>query len=301
MIYTVTLNPALDYVLRVDTLRPDGVHRASSGVITYGGKGINVTAMLSRLGVESEALGFIGGFTGEKLRDLLAEQGLRCDFTQLAGGDTRINVKIRSCSELDVNAPGPTVTEDDFSALLAKLDKLHAGDTIVLAGSAAPGLGTDVYGRILDSLESRGVDAAVDAEGELLLDTLRRRPFVVKPNHRELGDLFGESADTEDDVLRLAGRLRDMGAQNVLVSRAENGAILLDEMGGVHTVGIVRGECVNSVGCGDAMLAGFLAGYKATGDYAHALRLGAACGNATAFCEGLATSEEMIRKLFNEL
>lgn len=300
MIYTLTLNPALDYVMRLNSLRFDDVNRAYSAKMFYGGKGINVTAMLTRLGLESVGLGFTAGYTGEEFKRMLVAEGVPIDFIDLEKGETRINVKLRYGSDLDVNAEGPVVSDGEVDALLAKLDAAGPGDMVVLSGSIPSNLPDDFYETIIKRLEGRGVEFVCDATGDLLLNVLKYRPFLVKPNHHELGDLFGVSADTEDKVIEYAFKLREMGALNVLVSRSENGAVLIDETGSVHTVGVVKGEYVNSVGCGDSMVAGFIAGYKKTGDYEYALRLGAACGSATAFSEALG-SVEMIRRIFERI
>ena len=288
MIYTLTLNPALDHVLTADDLRFGEINRAASDTFRCGGKGINVSAMLSRLGVESVALGFAGGFSGRRLVELAEADGVTCDLTELACGETRVNVKLRSSVELDVNAPGPVITHADLDALCAKLSALRDGDTLVFSGSVPPNAPTDTLGRIFDAIAAKDVRLAVDTTGAALEAALSRRPFAVKPNHVELAEFCKKAADTEDEIAACAHILREAGARNVLVSRAERGAMLFAEDGSVYAVGAVRGALVDSACCGDAMLAGFLAGVERTGDFAEALRLGAACGNATAFCDGLA-------------
>ncbi|MBQ3132649.1 MAG: 1-phosphofructokinase [Clostridia bacterium] len=297
MVYTVTCNPALDYVMFVPELSPSGVHRAAREMLTYGGKGINVSAILTRLGVPTQALGFVAGFTGEKLKTLLRADGIPCDFVELAAGDTRINVKIKAETEMDFNAAGPTVGEADVERLLEQMDRLQPEDVLVLAGSVSENLPRDLYERMLVRLKGKSVRIVVDAEAALLRETLPHRPFLIKPNHHELGEFFGKELTDLDAIVEHAHRLQEMGARNVLVSRAADGAVLLDETGACHTVGTVAGEVVNSVGCGDSMVAGFLAGWLQTGDYAHALRLGAACGSATAFSPLLATKAEIDRCL----
>lgn len=303
MIYTLTLNPALDYVLTSPELRFGEINRASAAAFRFGGKGINVSVMLSRLGVESTALGFAGGLTGEKLAELVRAEGVRCDLTELAAGETRVNVKLRSSRELDANAPGPSVGDADLAALLEKLACLGRGDVLVFSGSVPPEAPPDTAGRIFAAVERSGAALVADTTGAALEATLKHRPFLVKPNHVELGDLFGESADTEDKVADLARRLLDAGAKNVLVSRAEKGAMLFCGDGAAYSVGVVPGVLEDSACCGDAAVAGFLAGLERTGDFAEALRLGAACGNATAFCDGLADEaavSEIYEKLFVE-
>lgn len=293
MVYTVTLNPALDYVMKVGTLRYDDINRAKSEEIYYGGKGINVSVILTRLGVDNVALGFKAGFTGDKLEQMLMDDGIKCDFNRLANGNTRINVKIKADTELDVNAQGPAICEEEITELLEKLDEIQAGDFLVLAGSIPNTLPDDIYERMLKRLSNRGVNFVVDATGDLLKNVLTYKPFLVKPNHHELGDLFGVETKTTEDIVVYAKKLQEMGARNVLVSRAKDGATLVDENGVVTTFPNVEGKLVNSVGCGDSMVGGFVAGYIEKGDYAYALKLGAACGNATAFSEELATKEEI--------
>lgn len=297
MVYTITLNPALDYVMKVGKLRYDDINRSKSEEIYYGGKGINVSVILTRLGVHNKALGFVAGFTGRKLEQMLVDEGIDCDFNRLSNGQTRINVKIKADTELDVNASGPDISEDDIKDLMDKLDDIGKDDYLVLAGSIPSTLPDDIYERILSRLQSRGVNFIVDATGDLLKKALPYNPFLVKPNHHELGDLFGVETKTEEDIVKYARKVQEMGARNVLVSRAKDGATLIDENSNVTTFANVEGELVNSVGCGDSMVAGFLAGYINKKDYAYALKLGAACGNATAFSEELATADE-IKKVF---
>ena len=297
MVYTITLNPALDYVMKVGKLRYDDINRSKSEEIYYGGKGINVSVILTRLGVHNKALGFVAGFTGRKLEQMLVDEGIDCDFNRLSNGQTRINVKIKADTELDVNASGPDISEDDIKDLMDKLDDIGEDDYLVLAGSIPSTLPDDIYEWILSRLQSRGVNFIVDATGDLLKKALPYKPFLVKPNHHELGDLFGVETKTEEDIVKYARKVQEMGARNVLVSRAKDGATLIDENSNVTTFANVDGELVNSVGCGDSMVAGFVAGYISKKDYAYALKLGAACGNATAFSEELATADE-IKKVF---
>lgn len=299
MVYTVTLNPALDYVMHVEKLRYDDINRTTAEEIYYGGKGINVSVILSRLGIKNTALGFLAGFTGKELEKMLINDGINCDFNYLKSGNTRINVKIKADTQLDINANGPHINSADIEALLSKLEGIQSGDYLVLAGSIPANLPDDIYRRILLRVSDRGVNVAVDATGDLLMNVLQYKPFLVKPNHHELGDLFGTTVDTDEDIVRYAKRLQDMGAVNVLVSRASKGAMLIDEYGNSHSIGVAPGELVNSVGCGDSMVAGFLAGYIEKNDYSYALKLGSACGNATAFSPELATKDEIIAVLKN--
>lgn len=293
MVYTITLNPALDYVMKVGSLRFDDINRSKAEQIYYGGKGINVSVVLSRLGTENKALGFVAGFTGEELERMLKEDNIECDFNHLQNGLTRVNVKIKADTELDINANGPDVSEAEIEKLLTKLDDIKEGDVLVLAGAVPKNLPSDVYEKILQRLSGKGVKFVVDATGELLLKVLKYKPFLVKPNHHELGDLFSVTTKTDEEIEIYAKKLQQMGASNVLVSRGGDGAMLIDEFGAVKKIGNAKGTLINSVGCGDSMVAGFVAGFLQTGDYEHALRLGAACGNATAFSEGLAERDDI--------
>ena len=295
MVYTITLNPALDYVMKVGSLRFDDINRSKAEQIYYGGKGINVSVVLSRLGTENKALGFVAGFTGEELERMLKEDNIECDFNHLQNGLTRVNVKIKADTELDINANGPDVSEAEIEELLTKLDDIKEGDVLVLAGAVPKNLPSDVYEKILQRLSGRGVKFVVDATGELLLKVLKFKPFLVKPNHHELGDLFSVTTKTDEEIEIYAKKLQQMGASNVLVSRGGDGAMLIDEFGTVKKIGNAKGTLINSVGCGDSMVAGFVAGFLQKGDYEHALRLGAACGNATAFSEGLAEKKDIDR------
>lgn len=300
LIYTVTLNPALDYIMKLEKLHFDDINRTNGEEISYGGKGINVSAILSRLGISSIALGFQAGFTGDWLSQLLEKDGIQADLIKLRNGSTRINVKLRAEAELDINARGPEVQEDEIEAFLEKTDKMKSGDILVLAGSVPENLPDDIYEKILSKTADKDVYSVVDAQGHLLLNTLKYKPFLIKPNHLELEELFGVKMSGEEEIIRYAKRLREMGALNVLVSRGGDGAVLVDESGCVHSIGVIRGRLVNSACCGDAMVAGFIAGYMKTKDYSYALKLGAACANATAFCYGLA-DKNSIMELFEKL
>lgn len=303
MIYTVTFNPAIDYLVQVEELRLGDVNRLKSEEIFCGGKGINVSLVLRELGVSSKALGFVAGFTGMALEEGVARQGIETDFVHLEKGCTRINVKIRSGQETDLNGQGPEIDEEAVVRLFEKLDALQAGDVLVLAGSIPGSLSKDIYEKILARLSGREIKAVVDATGELLMNVLKYKPFLIKPNHHELGELFGVTLSGFDEVVSYAGKLRELGARNVLVSMAERGAVLVDEHGQVHSCGACRGTLKNSVGAGDSMVAGFLAGFldgSFQGDYEHALKLGTAAGGATAFSDGLAKAED-IAELFRQL
>lgn len=296
MVYTVTFNPAIDYVMYADSLNAGVVNRSKHEEVYFGGKGINVSMVLKELGIESIAMGFVAGFTGEALEKAVADKGILTDFIHLDNGFTRINVKIKSDSETDLNGQGPLINEAAFDKLLAKLNNIKDGDTIVLAGSIPDTLPSDTYEKILEKLADREVKAVVDATKDLLLKVLKYRPFLVKPNNYELGEMFNVTVTSDEEIVKYASKLRELGARNVLVSKAGDGALLLDENGNTHTCGVCRGEVRNSVGAGDSMVAGFIAG-SVDKDYEYALKLGTAAGGATAFSEGLAKKDDIYRLL----
>lgn len=299
MIYTVTFNPAIDYVVHTGEISVGGVNRTKSEEIYFGGKGINVSMVLSELGVKSKALGFVAGFTGEAIEKGVGEKGIETDFVHLENGFSRINVKIKSDSETELNGQGPTIDEKALEQLFEKLDSLLEGDTIVLAGSIPNTMPANVYEKILERLQNKKIKAVVDAAKDLLLNVLKYKPFLVKPNNHELGEMFGVTLKTNDEIAEYAQKLKDMGARNVLVSMAGDGALLLDENGKTHVCGVCKGTVKNSVGAGDSMVAGFIAG-SVNGDYEYALKLGTAAGGATAFSEGLA-EKPLIDKLLKQL
>lgn len=300
MIYTVTFNPALDYLMYVSELQSDDINRTEKEQIFYGGKGINVSVILTRLGVKNKALGFLAGFSGHQIENMLNADGIENDFVYLKNGYTRINVKIKSKKETDINACGPEITDDGIRELFKKIENLKNGDCLVLAGSIPKSLPDNIYEKIIEKLNGRGIDFVVDATGDLLKNVLKYKPFMIKPNHHELGEIFSTEIKTLDDIKKYGKMLQDMGARNVLVSRGKDGAALLDENGNIHTMGNVPGKITSSVGCGDSMVAGFIAGYCKTKDYTYALKLGSACGNATAFSSNLATKEEIEKMLQSE-
>lgn len=301
MIYTVTFNPALDYVMEVKELQSKDINRTQREHLYYGGKGINVSVILSRLGADNKALGFLAGFSGRQIEDMLGAENISNDFVYLKSGYTRINVKIKADREIDINAQGPDIDAEDVERLYEKLEQLKQGDSLVLAGSIPKSLPDNIYEVILDRLNGRGINFAVDATGDLLLNVLKYKPFLIKPNHHELGDIFGRELKGTDEIVECARQLQDKGAKNVLVSCGKNGAVLVDESNTVHQMGNVPGEIVSSVGCGDSMVAGFLAGYIEKGSYDYAFRLGCACGNATAFSPKLASRDEIEKMMNNEL
>lgn len=295
MIYTVTFNPAIDYVMRLPVLRPGETNRAVTSQIQFGGKGVNVSCVLRELGVENTALGFVAGFTGNALAEHLSALGVRTDFIRLPEGNTRINVKLKtsegSTKETEINAAGPAIPDACLQSLLAKLDTLTEGDTLVLAGSIPASLPRNTYSRILSRLAGKGIRFVVDAEGALLTAVLPYRPFLIKPNRVELEGIMGRDLPTDEDLQEAATELQRQGAMNVLVSLGGDGALLLDEHGTVHRCPAHAIPPVNTVGAGDSTVAGFLAG--ADRGYGYALRLGMACGGATAGAEGLATVESI--------
>lgn len=300
MIYTVTFNPAVDYVVYVRDFESGAVNRTQEESIFFGGKGINVSTVLQRLGVDTVALGFLAGFTGAAIEQGLQQMGIRTDFIHLRQGLTRINVKIKASCETEINGQGPQISGEALEALFQKLEILRPGDMLVLAGSIPSSLPDTIYEQILRQLKDRQILPVVDATRDLLCQVLPYHPFLIKPNHIELGEIFGRVLKTEAEVRECALALQQKGARNVLVSMAAKGALLLDEKGGFHRIQAPPGKARNSVGAGDSMVAGFLAGYLETGDYAHALRLGTAAGSATAFSEGLATREDILQ-LFQTL
>ena len=289
MIYTVTFNPAIDYVVHTGGLVLGSVNRASSESMFFGGKGINVSLVLAELGVRSIALGFTAGFTGEAIENGVRAMGIETDFIRLPEGNSRINVKIKSGEETEMNGQGPDIDTASLEKLFARLDGLSEGDTLILAGSIPKSLPADVYERILKRLSGREIRTVVDASGELLMNVLKYRPFLIKPNDQELGELFGVKIESKEDVVLYGGKLRELGARNVLVSMAGEGAVLLDENGGVHKSAACCGTVRNSVGAGDSMLAGFVS----ENGFDYALRLGTACGGATAFSDGLASRDQI--------
>ena len=293
MIATVTFNPSLDYIVRVDDMRLGAINRTTYEQVLPGGKGVNVSIVLGNLGHQSRALGFVAGFTGDELCRRCSEAGVDADFIRVAEGMTRINVKVKSAEETELNGMGPKIAEKDLEVLLGKLDALGDGDTLVISGSVPAALPHDLYERIMARLSGRGVCIVVDAERDLLTRVLPYRPFLVKPNNHELGDIFGVTLRTRDEVVPFARRLQEMGAANVLVSMAGEGGVLVAETGEVFQSPAARGTVVNSVGAGDSSVAGFLAGLMETGSYEDAFRMALAAGSASAFSDHLATRPEV--------
>lgn len=297
MIYTVTFNPSLDYVVQVDNLTLGEVNRTTKENIYPGGKGNNVSVILSNLGLESQALGFKAGFTGTQMETMLNDFGCATDFITLKEGLTRINMKINSNEESEINGQGPKITQDAIGQLFDKLDRLKSGDILVLAGSIPNTLPEDIYEKIMERQQDKGVRIAVDATKDLLLNVLKYHPFLIKPNNHELGEMFGVELKSDDEIVEYAKKLQEKGAVNVLISMAGDGAILVTEDGRVMKKLPPKGTVVNSVGAGDSMVAGFLTGFLNTGNYMKALELGTAAGSATAFVSWLADKEEIVAML----
>lgn len=293
MICTVTFNPSLDYIVRVDDMRLGVINRTSYEQILPGGKGINVSIVLGNLGHPSRALGFSAGFTGIALESLLDASGVDHDLVRVKEGFTRINAKIKSAEETELNGQGPRIAPEDVDALFSKLDVLGQDDTLVISGSVPNTLPSDMYEQVMERLAGRGVRIVVDAERDLLTRVLPYRPFLVKPNNHELGDIFGVTLKTRDEVVPYARRMQEMGAQNVLVSMAGEGGVLVAADGQVYQSPAAKGTVVNSVGAGDSCVAGFLAGLMETGSYQTAFRMGLAAGSASAFSDHLATRPEV--------
>ncbi len=293
MIYTVTFNPALDYIVRLDSFAAGQINRVNYEQVLGGGKGINVSIVLGNMGIKSTALGFLAGFTGEEIKRQLEGFGVVHDFVQLPEGFSRINVKVKADKETEINGQGPKISEAAQAELFAKLDKLVEGDTLVLAGSIPNTLPDDIYERIMSRLDGKGIRVVVDAEKGLLLKVLKYHPFLIKPNNHELGDMFGVKLTTDEEIVTYAKKLQEQGARNVLISMAGDGAILLTEDGRHFKSPAPKGKLVNSVGAGDSMVAGFITGcHEKPEDFEHAFYMGVATGSASAFSENLATRPE---------
>ena len=296
MIYTVTFNPAIDYIVHTGTMQVGQVNRSQGEELYFGGKGINVSFVLHELGLPSKALGFVAGFTGAAIEAGIQEQGIATDFVHLDSGFSRINVKIKSGEETELNGQGPNISEAAVAELFEKLNQLQDGDILILAGSIPNTMSADSYEKILAHLSDKNIKVVVDATKDLLLKVLPYHPFLIKPNNHELGELFGVTLHSIEEIATYAKKLQEMGAQNVLISMAGDGALLIDETGKQHICGVCKGTVKNSVGAGDSMVAGFVAG-SMHGDYEAALKLGTAAGGATAFSEGLAQRAEIERLL----
>ena len=293
MYYTVTLNPALDYISQVDDFGIGKINRTKTEKILPGGKGLNVSMVLKNLGIDSVAIGFIAGFTGDELRKQMEQKGVKTEFIKVQNGITRINVKISSNQETALNGIGPDIDEKDIEELLQKINEITSDDLVILSGNIPKSIPKNIYPIICDILEKNNVTFVVDATRELLIDVLKYKPFLIKPNKEELEETFKVKITTKDELVTYAKKLQDMGAQNVLISLGGDGAILLNKEGKVYYSKAPKGKVINTVGAGDSMVAGFLAGYKKTKDYEQAFKMGIATGSASAFSMDLATAKEV--------
>ena len=293
MINTITLNPSLDYIVKVDSFKVDFLNRTEEEKIYAGGKGINVSIVLKNLGIENTALGYIAGFTGDEILRKVKNHGVNCDFIKLRNGFSRINVKLKSDGETEINGSGPQITKQDLEALYDKLSNLGKSDYLILSGSIPNSVPDDIYEDIMSSLLDKEVEFIVDATKDLLLNVLKYKPFLIKPNHHELAEMFNVELKNDEDIIKYGKKLQEMGAKNVLISMAGDGAILLPENGEPMKKAVPKGKLKNSVGAGDSMVAGFLCGYLKNKDIYEAFKMGIATGSASAFSEELATKEEV--------
>ena len=300
MIYTVTLNPSIDYVINLEHLNTGCVNRVNSEHVYPGGKGINVSRILKTLGHDNVATGFVSNFTGDFITNSLSDLNIKSDFIKLDNGFTRINVKIKSDEETEINGGGPHISDEKLKELFDKLSELKEGDILVLAGSIPSTLKEDLYEKIMEQVKEYNVKVVVDATKNLLLNVLKYNPFLIKPNNHELEEIFNVKLECVDDIATYSRKLQEMGARNVLVSRGKDGAILITEDKELFISNVPKGIVINSVGAGDSMVAGFISGYTNSNSYEEALRLGAASGSATAFSSDLA-NKDLIDRLIREI
>ena len=293
MIYTVTFNPSLDYIVTVDDFKLGLTNRTSSELMLPGGKGINVSIVLSNLGISNTALYFAAGFVGDEITRKVKESGIVADAIPIDNGCSRINLKLKSIDGTEINGMGPVIDSDRIEILMDKLDALKEGDTLCLAGSIPASMPGTIYSDIMARLDGRGIRIVVDATKDLLVNVLKYHPFLIKPNNHELGEIFGVELKTRDSVVEYAKKLQEQGARNVLISMAGEGGVLVAEDGSVYKSEAPKGKLVNGVGAGDSMVAGFLAGYMEKNDYEYAFKMGLSAGSASAFSEYLATKEEV--------
>lgn len=293
VIYTVTFNPSLDYIVSVKDFRPGMTNRTSSELMLAGGKGINVSIVLGNLGIKSTALGFIAGFTGDEIVRRLHNGGINSEFIKINDGISRINIKLKSIDGTEINGQGPHIDSSHIEQLMNRLRRLESGDVLVLAGSIPAGISDNIYKDIMDMLKDKGVQIVVDATSRLLTNVLEYNPFFIKPNQHELGDIFNVTLNTQEEVIPYALKLKKMGAVNVCVSMGGKGAILVADDGNVYKAKAPDGILKNSVGAGDSLVAGFLSGWIEKKDYEYAFRKGVATGSASAFSEKLATVGEV--------
>ena len=294
MIYTVTFNPSLDYIVSVNDFQLGLTNRTDSELILPGGKGINVSTILMNLGIDSTAFGFAAGFTGEEIIREVEAMGIRSDFIKIDSGISRINLKLKNIDGTEINGSGPEISEEKIEELLRKLDILGEGDILVLAGSIPASMPADMYSTIMEWLQHKNVTFIVDATKDLLINVLKYKPFLIKPNNHELGELFDVKLTTREEVIPYGKKLQKQGARNVLISMAGEGAVLVAEDGSVYEAPAPKGTLVNAVGAGDSMVAGFTAGWIEKKDYRHAFYMGVSAGSASAFSEYLATKEEIM-------
>ena len=294
MIYTVTFNPSLDYIVSVNDFQLGLTNRTDSELILPGGKGINVSTILMNLGIDSTAFGFAAGYTGEEIIREVEAMGIRSDFIKIDSGISRINLKLKNIDGTEINGSGPEISEEKIEELLRKLDILGEGDILVLAGSIPASMPADMYSTIMERLQHKNVTFIVDATKDLLINVLKYKPFLIKPNNHELGELFDVKLTTREEVIPYGKKLQNQGARNVLISMAGEGAVLVAEDGSVYEAPAPKGTLVNAVGAGDSMVAGFTAGWIEKKDYRHAFYMGVSAGSASAFSEYLATKEEIM-------
>ena len=293
MIYTVTFNPSLDYIVSVENFRLGLTNRTSSELMLPGGKGVNVSTVLMNLGIENTALGFVAGFVGDEIIRRLEEMGVQNGFIRIEEGVSRINLKLKSIDGTEINGQGPVISPEHVEELMKQLDRLGEGDVLFLSGSIPSSMPDDAYQKIMERLDGRGVQIVVDATKDLLLNVLEYHPFLIKPNNHELGEIFGVELKTREEVIPYAKKLQEKGAVNVLVSMAGEGAVLIDANEDVYMAPTPKGTLVNGVGAGDSMVAGFMAGWLEKQDYEHAFCMGVSAGSASAFSEHLATKAEI--------
>ena len=294
MIYTVTFNPSLDYIVSCDDFILGQTNRTTKEIIYPGGKGINVSIVLRNLGLDTTALGFLAGFTGGEIKRLILKEGIKNEMIEVNNGFSRINIKLRSSQESELNGMGPSIDEQSIKKLYQKLDNLTSDDILVLAGSIPSSMPSNIYSDIMDYLKDKNMKIVVDATKDLLLNVIPYKPFLIKPNNHELGELFNVKLNTREEVVPYARKLQELGARNVLVSLAGEGAVLVDENGEVYSSKAPKGKVINSVGAGDSMVAGFLYGYKTFNNYNEAFKYGVCTGSASAFSEQLAKLDEVI-------
>lgn len=293
MVYTVTFNPSLDYIVAVNDFQLGMTNRTASELILPGGKGVNVSILLTNLGVDNTALGFSAGYTGQAIKSLLSDMDVNAEFIDIRDGLSRINFKLKNIDGTEINGQGPNISEGDVEELLRRLDTLKEGDVLVLAGSIPATMSDDIYQTILKRLKDKRILTIVDATSRLLMNVLEYHPFLIKPNHHELGDIYGVEITDKKDVVVYAKKLQEAGAVNVLVSMGGRGAVLVSADGDVYEAPAPAGVLKNSVGAGDSMVAGFLTGWLRTGSYEEAFKMGVASGSASAFSENLAIEAEV--------